>query len=146
MIFVPLRDDPNSTFSADAIILEDTGIADARLLVIATPEGFQTRRIIELARELNANIDVAVRTQSDAEVAHLESQGVGLAITGTRELSFGLADYALRSLGVSRKRAAAFIQKERISGDGGAFERRPDVPDRETPELRLRRPDDEEPS
>jgi len=127
-------------------ILEDTGIADARLLVIATPEGFQTRRIIELARELNANIDVAVRTQSDAEVAHLESQGVGLAITGTRELSFGLADYALRSLGVSRKRAAAFIQKERISGDGGAFERRPDVPDRETPELRLRRPDDEEPS
>ena len=127
-------------------ILEDTGIADARLLVIATPEGFQTRRIIKLARELNANIDVAVRTQSDAEVAHLESQGVGLAITGTRELSFGLADYALRSLGVSRKRAAAFIQKERISGDGGAFERRPDVPDRETPELRLRRPDDEEPS
>ena len=127
-------------------ILEDTGIADARLLVIATPEGIQTRRIIKLARELNANIDVAVRTQSDAEVAHLESQGVGLAITGTRELSFGLADYALRSLGVSRKRAAAFIQKERISGDGGAFERRPDVPDRETPELRLRRPDDEEPS
>jgi len=125
-------------------ILEDAGIADARLLVIATPEGFQTRRIIELARELNADIDVAVRTQSDAEVAHLESQGVGLAITGTRELSFGLADYALRSLGVSRKRAAAIIQKERISGDGGAFERRPDAPDREAPELRLRRLDDEE--
>src|SRR5690606_29555032 len=97
-------------------ILVDAGIADARLLAIATPEGFQTRRIIELARELNADIDVAVRAQSDAEIAHLESQGVGLAIMGTRELSFGLADYALRSLGVSRKRAAAIIQKERISG------------------------------
>jgi CPA2 family monovalent cation:H+ antiporter-2 len=125
-------------------ILDGAGIAHARLLVIATPEGFQTRRIIELARELNADIDVAVRTQSDAEVAHLESQGVGLAITGTRELSFGLADYALRSLGVSKKRAAAIIQKERISGEGGAFERRPDLPDREAPELRLRRQDDEE--
>lgn len=125
-------------------ILDGAGIAHARLLVIATPEGFQTRRIIKLARELNAGIDVAVRTQSDAEVAYLESQGVGLAIMGTRELSFGLADYALRSLGVSKKRAAAIIQKERISGEGGAFERRPDLPDREAPELRLRRQDDEE--
>ena len=124
-------------------ILGEASIAAARLLVIATPEGFQTRRIIELARELNADIDVAVRTQSDAEVAHLESQGVGLAIMGMRELSFGLADYALRSLGVSRKRAADIIQKERISGEGGAFERRPDLPAREAPELRVRRQDDE---
>lgn len=125
-------------------ILDGAGIAHARLLVIATPEGFRTRRIIELAREFNTDIDVAVRTQSDDEVAYLESQGVGLAIMGTRELSFGLADYALRSLGVSRKRAAAIIQKQRISGEGGAFERRPDLPDREAPELRLRRQDGEE--
>jgi len=125
-------------------ILDGAGIAHARLLVIATPEGLRTRRIIELARELNAGIDIAVRTQSDAEVAHLESQDVGLAITGTRELAFGLADYALRSLGISRTRAAAIIQKQRVSGEGGAFERRPQLPDREAPELRLRRQDGEE--
>ncbi|ARR57025.1 Kef family K(+) transporter [Rhizorhabdus wittichii DC-6] len=125
-------------------ILAAAGIAHARLLVIATPEGFQTRRIIEIARELNPGIDVAVRTHSDAEVAHLESQGVGLAIMGARELSFGLAEYALRSLGVSRKRAADVIQKERISGEGGAFERRPDFPAREAPELRYRRGSDED--
>ncbi|MET0248546.1 MAG: YbaL family putative K(+) efflux transporter [Sphingobium sp.] len=125
-------------------ILAEAGIAHARLLVIATSEGFQTRRIIELAREINPGIDVAVRTQSDAEVAHFESQGVGLAILGTRELSFGLADYALRSLGVPRTRVEAIIQKERLSGDGGAFERRQDGPDREAPELRQRRQDDEE--
>src|SRR3546814_9099140 len=69
-------------------ILEAADIAQARLLVIATPDGFQTRRIIEIARELNPEIDTAIRTHSEAEVAHLEGQGVGLAIMGARELSF----------------------------------------------------------
>jgi len=123
-------------------VLEAAGTARARLLVIATPEGFQTRRIIEIARALNPKIDTAVRTHSDAEVAYLESQGVGLAIMGSRELSFGLADYALRSLGISGKRVVTIIQKERLSGEGGAFERRPDAPVRETPELRRHRADD----
>ncbi|MGB3847637.1 MAG: YbaL family putative K(+) efflux transporter [Sphingopyxis sp.] len=125
-------------------ILEAADIAQARLLVIATPEGFQTRRIIEIARELNPEIDTAIRTHSEAEVAHLEGQGVGLAIMGARELSFGLADYALRSLGISKTRAAAIVQKERMSGEGGAFERRPDIPPGEAPELRQRRGDDED--
>ncbi|WBX84577.1 YbaL family putative K(+) efflux transporter [Sphingosinicella microcystinivorans] len=120
-------------------ILEAAGIATARLLVIATPEGFQTRRIIELARLLNPEIDTAIRTHSDAEVAYLESQEVGLAIMGSRELSFGLADYALRSLGVSQDKARSIIQKERVSGEGGAFERRPDIPARHAPELRVHR-------
>lgn len=121
-------------------ILEAAGMGRARLLVIATPEGLRTRRIIELARLIKPGIDTAVRTQSDAEVAYLESQGVGLAIVGARELSFGLARYALLSFGISAKRANAAIQNERISGAGGAFERRPDGPAREAPELR-RHPD-----
>ena len=123
-------------------ILEAAGMGRARLLVIATPEGLRTRRIIELARLIKPGIDTAVRTQSDAEVAYLESQGVGLAIVGARELSFGLARYALFSFGVSAKRANAAIQNERISGAGGAFERRPDQPAREAPELRRHADDD----
>jgi len=126
-------------------ILEAAGIRRARLLVIATPEGFQTRRIIDIARTLNPGIDTAVRTHSDAEVAHLESQGVGLAIMGARELSFGLADYALRSLGIPKKRAANILQRQRMSGEGGAFERRPELPAREAPELRHHRADEDEP-
>jgi hypothetical protein len=45
------------------------------LIVIATPEGFQTRRIIELARTLQPGIDTAVRTHSEGETAHLERHG-----------------------------------------------------------------------
>ena len=117
-------------------ILEAAGVARARLLVIATPEGLRTRRIIELARTANPTIDTAVRTHSDAEVAYLESQGVGLAIVGVRELSFGLARYALLRFGIPEKRANAVIQKERVAGAGGAFERRPDPPEHDAPELR----------
>jgi CPA2 family monovalent cation:H+ antiporter-2 len=62
----------------------------------------------------------------------------------SRELSFGLADYALRSLGISKKRAANILQRERMSGEGGAFERRPDLSSREAPELRHHRADEDE--
>jgi CPA2 family monovalent cation:H+ antiporter-2 len=125
-------------------VLEAARADRARLLVIATPEGFQTRRTIQLARQLNPAVDIAVRTQSEAEVAHLERQGVGLAIMGVRELAFGLLDYALRSLGTSEDKARLLVQDLRVAGEGGAFERRPAEPSRGAPELRQHRdPDDD---
>jgi len=112
----------------------------ARLIVIATREGIGTRRILELARELNPEIDTAVRTDNEAAVADLERQGVGLAIMGERELAFGLMDYALRSLGLEEGKARAIVQSVRVSGEGGVFERRAEVePARGAPELRQRR-------
>ena len=41
------------------------------------PRASSTPRIIELARELNPGIDIAVRASSESEVAPLEHQGVG---------------------------------------------------------------------
>jgi monovalent cation:H+ antiporter-2, CPA2 family len=107
--------------------------------VIATPEGYQTRRIIELARELNPKIDTAVRTHSDSEVAYFERQGIGVAIMAERELTFSLMDYALQSLGTSPEKARMVVQGLRVSGEGGAYERRPDETARSAPELRPHR-------
>jgi CPA2 family monovalent cation:H+ antiporter-2 len=121
-------------------VLEAAGIDKARLLVIATPDGFETRRIIEIARALSPHIHTAVRTHSDDEVAHLERQGVGIAIMGERELALGLMDFALRSLGISEEKARLVVQAARVTGDGGVYERRPDEePARGAPELRLHR-------
>jgi monovalent cation:H+ antiporter-2, CPA2 family len=117
-------------------VLEAAGTASARLIVIATPDGYQARRLIALARKIKPGIDTAVRTQSEAEVAHLERQGVGVAIMGERELAFGLMDYALRSLGVPHDRARLVVQGVRVSGEGGVYERRPYEPARRAPELR----------
>lgn len=73
----------------------------ARLLIVAIPKGFQTRRIIELARQANPRIDTAVRTHTVGELALFEQQGVGVAIMGARELALGLVTYALKSFGMS---------------------------------------------
>jgi len=114
----------------------------ARLLVIATPEEFETRRIIELAREKNAAIDIVVRTHSESELAHLEQLQVGIAVMGERELAFGLLGYALRSLGISKDETRHIVQQARSQDGAGASRRGPEAPAGASPELRPRREPD----
>jgi len=120
-------------------VLEAAGVERARLLILAIPKGFQKRRIIELARQANPRIETAVRTHRASEVAYLKDQGVGIAIMGRREVAFGLLRYALSRLGLPDERAQAIVQAARSSGEGGAFEREPEIelPDA-APELRER--------
>jgi CPA2 family monovalent cation:H+ antiporter-2 len=109
---------------------------------LAIPQGFQKRRIIELAPAANPRIETAVRTHRASEIAYLKDQGVGLAIMGTREVAFGLLRYALSRFGLRDDRVQAIVQRARASGEGGAFEREPDIdlPDA-VPELRERSDD-----
>jgi CPA2 family monovalent cation:H+ antiporter-2 len=123
-------------------VLEAAGVGSARLLIVAIPQGFLKRRIIELAREANPQIDTAVRTHRASELAYLKDQGIGIAIMGTRETAFGLLRYALSSLGLPDARALAVVQAARMSGDGGAYEREAEIATPEAPpELREHRED-----
>ena len=97
-------------------VLEAAHVEHARLLVIAAPDGFQARRILELARRVNAGIDTVVRTHGDSDLAYLQRQGVGMALMGERELAFGMMDYALRSFGLSEDRVRLIVQGLRTSG------------------------------
>jgi CPA2 family monovalent cation:H+ antiporter-2 len=98
-------------------VLEAAHVEHARLLVIAAPDGFQARRILELARRVNPGIDTVVRTHGDSDLAYLQRQGVGMALMGERELAFGMMDYALRSFGLSEDRARLIVQGFRTSGE-----------------------------
>ncbi len=80
--------------------LEAAGIAAARLLVIAIPDGFEARRVLELARAAHPSLDIVVRAHSEPELERLQALGVGLAVMGERELARAMLEYALRSLGV----------------------------------------------
>jgi monovalent cation:H+ antiporter-2, CPA2 family len=91
-------------------VLDLAGIEQARLLVIASPDGFQARRILELARERNPRIAVVVRTHSSSELAYLIRQGVDRAVMGELELALEMTDYALRSLGVAEERSKLVTQ------------------------------------
>jgi monovalent cation:H+ antiporter-2, CPA2 family len=72
----------------------------AKLLVVAIPDRFLARRIIELVRHANHGIDVVVRTHSDEEAEWLDAKEVGLVVMSERETALGIAEYALRQFAV----------------------------------------------
>jgi CPA2 family monovalent cation:H+ antiporter-2 len=113
-------------------ILAAAGVGRARLLIAATPDGYQARRAFEIARELNPAIDTLVRTHSETEFAQLASKGVGLAVLAEQELALAMTGYALRSLGLSEGQARLYVQASRGIGAGQT------APDR-APELRPHR-------
>ena len=103
------------TVEADAAapgVLETAGIAQARLIVVATPDSFQARRIVELARRNNHAIDVVVRTHSSEEIRELERLGANRVVMGERELARGMLEFSLRSLGVPAERARAVAGRD----------------------------------
>ncbi|WP_232628624.1 YbaL family putative K(+) efflux transporter [Methylobacterium sp. Leaf118] len=121
--------------AAAAGILEAAGIAAAHLLVVATPDSHQGRRLLAKARSANPGIDSVVRTHSDAERRRLEEDGVGLVLMAERELALGMMTYALRSLGIREGEARLFVDTSRTESQV-APSTEPDLP---VPELRQRR-------
>jgi CPA2 family monovalent cation:H+ antiporter-2 len=94
-------------------ILEQAAPAAARLLVVATPDPFQARQVVELARQANAHIDIVVRTHTSAEQAYFEQLGVGRVVMGEHELALGMAHYAVTSLGHGDDEADIIVERLR---------------------------------
>ena len=77
--------------ASDPAVLIQAHVARARMLVIATPDTFQARKMIEIARTLNPHIPVIVRSHSEDEAALLRrEQGVDVLV-GERELANSMA-------------------------------------------------------
>jgi CPA2 family monovalent cation:H+ antiporter-2 len=93
-------------------VLQAAHIGHARMLIIASPDGFQARRILELARAENPDIETFVRTHSDEEFDYLQRQGVGFALMGERELARGLGEQVLRTFGIPPARARLLVRGE----------------------------------
>lgn len=75
-------------------MLESANVADARLLINAIPNVFESGQIVERARALNSSIEVIVRAHSDAEVEHLKHHGAEVVIMGEREIARRMIDFA----------------------------------------------------
>jgi monovalent cation:H+ antiporter-2, CPA2 family len=118
-----LREDKITAVYGDATahgVLDLAQIEHARLLVIASPDGFHARRILELARARNPTIATIVRTHSSSELNYLIRQGVDRAVMGELELALEMTDYALRSLGVAEERCKLLTQWLRNEGVSGS--------------------------
>ena len=97
-------------------ILEQASPATARLLVVATPDPFQARQVVELVRAVNPTIDVVVRTHTSVEQAYFERLGVGRVVMGEHELALGMAHYAIMSLGHGDDEADRVVERLRDEG------------------------------
>ncbi|MDP3495854.1 MAG: YbaL family putative K(+) efflux transporter [Hyphomonadaceae bacterium] len=74
--------------------MEKAGVAQADLMFVTVPDGFEAGRIVELARRLNPNVKVYARAHSDAEVEHLRGFGADLIVSGEQEIADAMIDKA----------------------------------------------------
>jgi len=92
--------------ASEPAVLIQAHIARARMLVIATPDTFHARKMIELARMLNPRIDTVVRTHSEEEAALLEKEHAGKVFMGEHELALAMARYVLEKVADGTGKAA----------------------------------------
>ena len=85
--------------AADPAVLIQAHIARAGMLVIATPDTFGVRKMVETARTLNPGIEVILRTHSDEEADMLRAENLGTVFMGEHELARGMARHVLARMG-----------------------------------------------
>ena len=85
-------------------ILDRALPATARMLVVAVPDAFQARRMLEHARNRNPRLESVVRTHSEAEARFLHEAGFGTVLMAERELADQMSLYVTDTL--ARRRAA----------------------------------------
>ena len=72
--------------ASDPNVLIQAHVHRARMLLIATPDTLDVRRMIEIARTVNPRIETAVRTHSEEEAVLLEKEKAGKVFLGEHEL------------------------------------------------------------
>ena len=81
--------------ASEPAVLIQAHIARARMLVIATPDTLNARRMIEIARTVNPRIETVVRTHSEQEAALLEKESAGKVFMGEHELATGMIRHVI---------------------------------------------------
>lgn len=81
--------------ASDPAVLIQGHVARARMLVIATPDTLQVRRMAETARMLNPLIEIVLRTHSDEEAALLRQERIGEVFMGEYELALSMTRHVL---------------------------------------------------
>ena len=86
--------------ASEADVLIQAHIAQARMLVIATPDTLDVRQMIATARQLNPGIETVVRTHNEAEAELLNQEGAGKVFLGEHELARAMTRHVLESAAV----------------------------------------------
>lgn len=82
--------------AADPAVLIQAHIADAAMLVVATPDPLNVRQMADTARTLNPGIEIVLRTHSEDESMMLRKDGIGTVFFGEEELAKGMTGHVLK--------------------------------------------------
>ncbi|NTV97375.1 MAG: sodium:proton antiporter, partial [Thiobacillus sp.] len=84
--------------ATDPAVLIQAHIARAAMLVIATPDVFNARKIRSIALQLNPTIETVLRTHSEEEADLLRKEQAGMVFMGEHELARGMAGHVLNRM------------------------------------------------
>ncbi|WP_312519467.1 YbaL family putative K(+) efflux transporter [Massilia sp.] len=84
--------------AAEPVVLIQAHIARAAMLVIATPDTFDVRKMVEIAKALNPSVQCVVRTHNAEEAELLRKETGGRVFVGEEELAGSMTRHVLDSL------------------------------------------------
>jgi len=79
--------------AADAGVLIQAHIANASMLVIATPDTIDVRKMVQTAKLLQPGIEIVVRTHNEDESRFLREENIGKVFYGEEELANGMCEF-----------------------------------------------------
>ncbi|WP_348945702.1 NAD-binding protein [Chitinibacter sp. FCG-7] len=87
--------------AADPAVLIQAHIAEAAMLVVATPDPLIIRQMIDTAKTLNPEIEIILRTHGEEESVLLSKENIGTVFFGEEELAKGMASHVVQRFSVT---------------------------------------------
>ena len=81
--------------ATDPAVLIQAHVARAKMLVVATPDTVDVRRMVDVARQLNPKIAIVLRTHSDEVAELLRGEHLGTVFMGEHELAKAMTRHVL---------------------------------------------------
>lgn len=100
--------------AASPNVLEEIGLDDARVLVVALSDPFATRLVVERARRMHPTIDIIARALNEGEASWLREAGVREAVVANREVGLEMLRHSLHRFGLDSRQVAAIVQSRRL--------------------------------
>jgi len=82
--------------AADPMVLIQAHIANAAMLIIATPDAMDIRKIVDIAKQLKPDIEVVIRTHHEDEYLRLQKDLGQAVFFGEEELAKGMSAHVLQ--------------------------------------------------
>ena len=107
-------------------VIQHVGLAHARILVLAISDPTATRHTVWLARQVNPDIHIIVRTRYMSEMAELRELGADDIIPEEFETSIEIFSRVLREYGIARHAIQRHVSE--VRSEGYQMLRSPSVP------------------